>query len=84
MVLRVKRHPMVSLALPDRVAPDDFVRRRINHREDVLVLQIHIHFSRDGVVLRHSRFTIEVQGTDNFVLVHVHDGFGLPSLIGNV
>ncbi len=60
MVFRVERHAVVALAFPDWIAPDNLVRCRINDSENVLVLQVHIHLARDGIVLRHSGFTVEM------------------------
>ncbi len=84
VMLRVKSHPVVSFASADRIPPDDFVRRGIDDRENVLVLQVHVHLAGDGIVLRHPGLTVEMQSLDDFVLGHVHDRFGLSSLIGDV
>jgi len=45
--LRIKRHPMISKPAAHRVLADDHVRGRINHGQDILVLQIDVHLARD-------------------------------------
>ena len=59
-MLRIECHAVVPFAFPDRIPTYDRIGRGIDHREDVLVLQIHIHLVRDRIVLRHSRFTVEM------------------------
>src|SRR3989441_11105870 len=83
-MLRVQRHSVISLTLPNRIFPYHLVRRGINDHKDVLVLQIDVYLTGDGVVLRHAGFTVEMQCAHNLVLLHVHDGFRFASFIGNV
>src|SRR6266404_2606553 len=66
------------------IPPDDFVRRGIDDSENVLVLQVHVHLAGDGIVLRHPRFTVEMQSLDDFVLGHVHDGFGFSAFVRDI
>src|SRR4029077_15081007 len=61
MMFRVKRHTVIPFAASYRVTPYHFIRRRIDHRENILVLQVYVHFLRDGVVLWHSGFTVEAE-----------------------
>src|SRR5882724_8055626 len=75
---------MISLAAPDGISPHDFVSRRINDRENVLILKIYIHLASNRIVLRHACFAIEMQGLDDFVLGHVNHCFCFASLIGNI
>ena len=60
MMLRVKRHSMIALALPDGISTYNFVSCRIDDREDVLVLQVDVYLAGYGIVLRHSGFTVEM------------------------
>jgi len=75
MVFWIQCHPMISLTLSDRIATDDLVRRRFYHCKYILVLQIHVHLPRNGVVLRHSRLAVEVQRADDLILLNINDGF---------
>ena len=84
MVLGVERHAVISLALPDRIAPNHLVGRWIDYCKYILVLQIHVQVPRNWVVLRHSRFAVKVQRADDFILLHVHYGFRFSSLIRDV
>src|SRR5713101_5088640 len=84
MMLRIKRHPMVSFAPPDRISPHDFVSRRIKDRENILILKIYIHLTRNRIVLRHSRFAVEVQWLYDFIFSDIDDRFRFASFIGNV
>src|SRR5713101_8761679 len=72
---------VISLAFPNRIATDDLVRRGIDYRKNILVLQVHVHLARDGIVLRHSRFAVEVQGSNDFVVLHVHHRFRFTSFV---
>ncbi len=80
MVFGVQRHAVVSFAFSDWIPSNDLVRCRINDGENVLVLQVDIHPARDGVVLGHSRFTVEMQRLDDFVLGHIHNRFRFAPL----
>ena len=84
MVLRIERHSVVSLALPDRKAPYDFVRCRVNDRKNVLILKVHVDLTRHRIVLRHSCFTVEMQGLHDLVFSHIDDGFGFATLVRDV
>src|SRR5437667_3844722 len=84
VVLRVKRHAVISLAFPDRVPAYNFVGRGINDSKNVLVLEVHVDLPRHGIVLRHPRFAVKVQSLHDLVFVYIDDCFGFPSLIRNV
>lgn len=71
---------MVSFATAHRIATDHGIRCRVDHREDILILQVHVDLACDRVVLRHAGFASELQGFDDFILVHVHHRLGLASL----
>src|SRR2546427_314223 len=60
MMLRVKRHSVIALAVPDGISTYNFVSRRIDDREDVLVLQVDVYLTGYWIVLRHSGFTVEM------------------------
>src|SRR5262249_34410601 len=59
MSLRVDRHPVVPLTAGDGIATDDGIRTRIDNREDVLILEIDVDLSGDGIVLRHACLAVE-------------------------
>jgi len=84
MVLRVERYAVISLAFPNRIATNQSIGRRINDGENILVLQVDVNLARHRVVLRHSRFTVEVQSVGDFILPHIHDGLCLSAFIGDV
>ena len=84
MMFRIERHAVIALAFPDWIAPDDLVRFRINDRENVLVLQVDVHLTGDGIVLRHAGFTVEMQRLDDFVLGHIHNRFRFAPLVRDV
>src|SRR5256884_239788 len=69
VVLRVKRHAVISLAFPDRVPAYNFVGRGINDSKNVLVLEVHVDLPRHGIVLRHPRFAVKVQSLHDLVFV---------------
>jgi len=48
MVFRVKRHAVVSLALPNRIPSNNLVSRGIDDGKDVLVLQVTYTFRAIG------------------------------------
>src|SRR6266853_3881761 len=73
VMLRVKTHAVVSLAAADWIAAYYFVVRGIDDGENILILEIYIDFLGDRIVLRHSRFTVEMQSLDDFILVYVHN-----------
>src|SRR5258706_10896062 len=50
MVRGIERHAVVSLATAHRISGDHSIRRGIDYREGVLVLQVHINLARDWVV----------------------------------
>ena len=52
---------MVSFAFRNGIASNHLIGRRINDGENVLVLQVDVNLPHDGIVLRHSRFAVEVQ-----------------------
>src|SRR5260221_11667777 len=56
----VERHSMISIASAHGITRDDFIRRGVANRENVLVLQVYVYFARNRIVLRHSRFAVEV------------------------
>ena len=60
MMLRIKRHSVIALAVPDGISTYNFVSRRIDDREDVLVLQVDVYLTGYWIVLRHSGFTVEM------------------------
>ena len=84
MVRGIEGHTVISLAAPHGIAPHNRIVFRVNHSENVLVLEVHIHFAGNRIVLRHPRFTVEVQCLHDRVRLHVHDSFGLASFIGDV
>src|SRR4029077_8886400 len=61
MMLRVEGHSMISFTPPDRISPYDFIVSWINHGENVPVLQVDVHLTRNWIVLRHACFAVEVQ-----------------------
>jgi hypothetical protein len=75
---------VIASTFADGVAGNHFVIGRIDHREQVLALQVDIHLLRDGIVLRHSGLTVEFQGANDFVLRDIHYRFGLASFVGNI
>ena len=81
VMLQVKRHSVISLALPNRISPHHLICRRINDRKDVLILQINVYLAGDGIVLRHPGFTVEMQRAHDLILLHVNNGFGFASFI---
>ena len=64
-VLGIKRHSVIAIAFPDTVPPDYLIGLRIYHREDILILKIHLDFARNRVVLSHPGFTVEMQSLDD-------------------
>jgi len=84
MVLRVKRHPMIPFTAPHRIAPYDFIRSRIDDRENILVLEVYVHLLGNGIVLRHSRFTVEVERLHDIVRADIHNGFRFASFVRNI
>ena len=84
MVFRVESHPVIPFAASHRIAPYHFIRGRIDDGENIPVLEVDVHFLGDGIVLRHSRFTVEVQRLHEIVRSDIHDGFRLAPFIGNV
>ena len=60
MVFGVERHSMISIASAHGITRDDFIRCGIYNRKNILVLQVHVYFARNRIVLRHSRFAVEV------------------------
>jgi len=58
MMFGIERHSMISPASANWITPNDFIRRGIDYRKNILVLQVHVHLARDGIVLRHSRFAV--------------------------
>src|SRR5205814_9238370 len=84
MMLRVKRHSVTALAVPDGISPYDSVSCRIDDREDVLVLQVDVYLAGYGIVLRHSGFTVEMYCAYNLIFLYVNDGFGFAPLIRDV
>jgi len=84
MVFRVERHAVIALASTDGIAPDDLIGRRIDHGEDVLVLQIHVDLPRHGIVLRHAGLALEVQRLDDGVGAHVNNRFRLAAFVRDV
>src|SRR6267378_8344117 len=84
MMFRVQGHPVIPLTAPYRITPYDFIGGRIDDRENVLLLKVDIHLARDWIVLRHPSFTVEMQSLDDFVLGHVHDGFGFPAFVRDI
>ena len=84
VVLRVQRHSVIALARPDGISPYNLVRRGIDDRKDVLILQIDVDLAGDGIVLRHPGFAVEMQRPDNLVVLHINDSFRLAPFIGNV
>ena len=51
MVFRVQGHSVISLTTSDWIATHDLVSDRINHSENVLVLQVDVKLPRHGVVV---------------------------------
>jgi hypothetical protein len=47
-------------------------------------LEVDIDFARNGIVLRHSGFTVEMQTLDDLVLLHSYDRLCLAALVRNV
>ena len=84
MMLRIKGHPMVSFAPPDRISSHDFVSRWINDRENILILKIYIYLASNRIVLRHPRFAVEVQSLYDLVFRDIDNRFCFASFIGNV
>src|SRR3954471_3217130 len=60
VVLRVKRHSVIALAVPDGISTYNFVSCWIDDCEDVQVLQIDVYLAGYGIILRHSSFTVEM------------------------
>src|SRR5713101_5688382 len=84
MMFWVESHPMIPFAASHRIAHYHFIRGRIDDRENILVLEVYVHFLGDGIVLRHSGFTVEVQRLHDIVRSDVHDGFRFAPFIRNV
>ena len=68
MMLGIESHPVISLAAPNRKAPHNFIGYRIDDCKNVLILQIHVHLTRYGIVLRHPGLAVKMQGLNDFVL----------------
>ncbi len=83
-MLGVKSHSVISRAASHGITPYNLIRSRIDDGKNILILQIHIDFLYDRVVLRHACFTVEVQGLDDLVFGNVNDRFCLPSFVGNI
>src|SRR6516162_5860063 len=79
-----RSHSMVAFATPHRIASNHVIRVRIDNCKDIVILEIHINFAQNRVVLGHTCFTAEVQGLWNFVLRHIDDGLRLSSFIGYI
>ncbi len=60
VMLRVKRHAVVSLAASHGIPAHNGIRRGVDDRKNVLVLQVHVHLARDRVVLRHTGLAVEM------------------------
>lgn len=84
VVLGVERHAVVAAAASDQMTAHDRVRRGINHRDHIQVLQIHIDQLRDRIVLEHPGLTLERQHVDDLVGGHVNDGDGFGAFVGDV
>src|SRR5689334_15247318 len=84
MALCVDGHPVIPFAAGDRIPAGDSIGRRIDDREDVLVLQVDVHFSRDGIVLWHSRLAVKTYYRDRAILPRVDHREGFGPLIGDV
>src|SRR3989440_4293357 len=81
MMLWVKGHPVIPFAPPHRIAAYDFIRGRIDDREDIFVLEVYVNLLCDGIVLWHSRFTVEVECLNDIICADVYDGFRFASFI---
>ena len=84
VVLRIECHAVVPFAFPDRIPAHNRIGRGIDHRKNVLVLEIDVHLARDRIVLRHPRFTLEVQRFHDLVFRHVDDGFCFAALVRHI
>ena len=60
MMFRVDGHPVIVLAACDRVPRRNGVVRWIDLGNLIRAAQIDVDLSRDGIVLRHSGFAVEV------------------------
>src|SRR5260370_1797166 len=81
VMFRVERHAVVSLAAADWIAAYYFVVRRIDDGENILILEIYIDFPGHRIVLLHSRFAVELQRLDDFVLGYIHNRFRFAALV---
>jgi hypothetical protein len=84
MMFWVKGHPVIPFTASYRATSCHFIRCWINDRENLFVLDVYIHFLGDRIVLRHSRFTVEVERLNDIVCADIHDGFRFASFVRNV
>src|SRR5215831_18321776 len=84
MMFGIESHAVVAFTTSHRIASNDFVRRGIDDCEDILILQIHIDFLSNGVVLRHTGLAVEMQRLHNFVLFYINDALRSATLVRNI
>ena len=83
-MLGVKGHPVISFATSHGMTPYNLIGSWIDDGKNILILQFHINLLGDRIVLRHSRFTVEMQSLDYPVFGNVNDRFCLPAFVGNI
>src|SRR5690349_2337758 len=81
MMLRINCHAMIALTTSDRVSCHYLVSRWIDDGEQVLILQVNVHFSCNRIVLRHSSLTVEMQSLDDYVASDIDNRFGLATFV---
>src|SRR5215813_3835 len=83
-MLRNEGRSVIALAFSNPVAPANLIRLRINYREDILELQIYVHFPGKRVVLRHPGFAVEMHSLDDLVLLHIDNRLCFAAFIRDV
>src|SRR6266487_3212841 len=81
MMFRIERHAVIAFALSYRITRCNFVRRRIDHGEEVLVLEIDVDLARHGIVLRHSGLALKAKSIDDLVFSYVYYRHCAPALV---
>lgn len=81
---RIDGHSMIELATRDRILADYAICCRIDLSNLICAAQIDVNLPRDGVVLRHTCFTVESESLNNFVFININDCFRFAQGVGNV